>query len=726
MSVDPLTLRRRILHRVGDPGARPPTARGLLRFLGLPREELPALRRQLSLLAEEGEIVGSRGHWFPAEATRPLRGRFLRHPDGYGFVRPEGDGESDVHLPARRAAGLMHGDRVEVAVLRRDARGRGEGRLLRVVEPASRRVTGVLELRGRDARVFPFEERIARFVLVGASIPEAADDGFAVGVEVSDPPDDDGVARGRIVEVLGRPEAPGVDIEIITRRFDLRQDWPEEVVDEVARLPGEVDADALEGREDFSEYPTVTIDGETAKDFDDAVAVQRLADGGWRLHVHVADVAHYVTPGGPTDLEARERGTSVYFPGKAIPMLPERLSNHLCSLRPHVPRLVRTAVLELDAAGEVRRTRFAEGWIRSAERMTYRAVAGILVERDPELMERYAPLVDRFREMEELCRRLQARRRRRGSLDFDLPEPEIVLNARGEMTGVFPSARTVAHRIIEEFMLAANEAVASKLLEDTLPGLFRVHESPEPTKLEALDEVLQGLGYRLPRPLEDLRPGDLQQLLEAVQGRPEERFVSRLVLRALQQARYDPANLGHFGLAAARYTHFTSPIRRYPDLLVHRVLRDQATGALDAGRVTALRADLPGVATHASRTERTAEEAERTLEEWKKLGFMAERVGDEYRGFVSAVMPFGLFVELEEYYVEGLVHISTLQGRYRFDERGHCLRREDGGRTYRLGDRLEVRVARVDAFRKRMDLEILGEEPSRGRRRGRRRRRRGR
>lgn len=723
MSVDPSTWRRRILDRVGDPGSRPLTSRGLLRALGLPREQLPALRRQLSLLAEEGEIVGSRGRWFAAGAARKIRGRFLRHPDGYGFVRPEGAGESDVHLPARRAVGLMHGDRVEVAVLREDSRGRGEGRLLRVIEPASRRVTGVLEVRGREARVFPFEERVARFVRVGGRMPEGAEDGFAVGVDVTEPPDDDGMARGRIVEVLGRPEAPGVDIEIITRRFDLRTDWPDEVVEEVSRLPEEVDAGALAGREDFSQHPTVTIDGETAKDFDDAVSVRRREGGGWRLHVHVADVAHYVPRGGPTDLEARERGTSVYFPGKAIPMLPERLSNHLCSLRPHVPRLVRTAVLDLDADGEVRGARFAEGWIRSAERMTYRAVAGILVDRDPELLERYAPLVDRFRDMEACCRRLQARRRKRGSLDFDLPEPEIVLNARGEMTGVFPSPRTIAHRIIEEFMLAANEAVASKLLEDALPGLFRVHENPEPTKLEALDEVLQGLGFRLPRPLDSLRPGDLQQLLEAVQGRPEERFVSRLVLRALQQARYDPANLGHFGLAAARYTHFTSPIRRYPDLLVHRVLRDQAAGTLDAARMTALRADLPAVATHSSRTERTAEEAERTLEEWKKLDFMAERVGDEYHGFVSAVMPFGLFVELEEYFVEGLVHISSLQGRYRFDERGHRLRRDDGARTYRLGDRLQVRVARVDAFRKRMDLEILGEEPSRGSRRGRRRRR---
>jgi ribonuclease R len=397
-------------------------------------------------------------------------------------------------------------------------------------------------------------------------------------------------------------------------------------------------------------------------------------------------------------------------------MLPEKLSNDLCSLRPQEPRLVQSAILDLDADGVVTSARFVDGLIRSRERMTYTQVAGLLVDRDPALLERYSPLVREFEAMETLARRLHARRRERGSIDFDLPEPEIVLNARGEMTGVFPSPRTIAHRIIEEFMLAANEAVASHLLDDGVPTLYRVHERPDPRRLEALDQVLQGLGYRVPRPLEAVEPRHLQEILDHAAGKPEERFVSQLVLRALMQARYDPKNLGHFGLAAPRYTHFTSPIRRYPDLVVHRVLRAIRDGGLRPSEeaTEALRRALPSVAEQSSRTERVAEEAERELEEWKKMVFMADRLGEEVHGFISGVMAFGLFIQVEEYFVEGLVPIASLGERCRFEERAHVLRGERTGRVFRLGDRVQVRVVRVDHFLRRMELEVVGEARHRG------------
>jgi ribonuclease R len=640
-----------------------------------------------------------------------VTGRFVRNAAGYGFVRCEPEAATDVFINPRNAVGLMHGDRLLVRVLRVDARGRREGTPLRVLDPAPRRITGVIEIRGRDARVLPFEERVARFIALEPGRTLRAADRMAVGVEITHPPDEDGVARGKLVEVLGYPEEPGRDIDIIIRKHDLRHTWPAEVLEEVDAIPAGIPAAALAGRVDFTTVPTVTIDGETAKDFDDAVGIERLAGGTWRLSVHIADVAWYVPAGGATDREALARGTSVYFPGRAVPMLPEKLSNDLCSLRPGEPRLVQSAILDLDADGMLTSARFLDGLICSRERMTYTQVAGILVERDPALLDRYAPLVGEFEAMATLAHRLQARRRERGSIDFDLPEPEIVLNARGEMTGVFPSPRTIAHRIIEEFMLAANEAVASHLLDRGVPTLYRVHERPDPRRLETFDQVLQGLGYRMPRPLEAVEPRHLQAILDLATGKPEERFVSQLVLRALMQARYDPKNLGHFGLAAPRYTHFTSPIRRYPDLVVHRVLRADRDGSLRAAAdaTEALRRALPSVAEQSSRTERIAEEAERELEEWKKMVFMADRVGEEMHGFISGVMPFGLFIQVEEYFVEGLVPISSLGERCQFEERLHLLRGERTGRLFRLGDRVQVRVVRVDHFLRRMELEMVGE-----------------
>lgn len=640
---------------------------------------------------------------------RRLRGRLVRHASGSAHIRPEVAGQEEVFLPLARALGFMHGDHVEVRVVGRDTRGRQHGRILQVLKPASRTITGLLERRGRVARVRPYDSRVARTILVSARHLDGAEEGMAVGVELLEPPDRSGVAAGRIVEVLGFPDLPGMDIQIVVRKYDLRNEWPEAVLEEAGAIGHPPGASEIAAREDFRALTTVTIDGETAKDFDDAVSVERLADDGIRLHVHIADVAHYVPEGSAMDAEALARGTSVYFPGTVVPMLPERLSNEVCSLRPQEVRLTQTVVLDVDSSGQVFQVRVTDGVICSAERMTYTQVGELLEGNSPALLQRYENLVDDFRLMETLCRRLWEHRRRRGSIDFDLPEPEIILNAQGEMTGVFPSQRNIAHRIIEEFMLAANEAVARSMSRSRTPTLYRVHESPDPLRLEVMDEALSGLGYRLPRPLDALRPEHFQDLLDLAAGKPEERFVMQMVLRSMMQARYDLNNLGHFGLAAQHYLHFTSPIRRYPDLVVHRILRASRQAKLPSGGTEEdrLRRVLPEVARQASRTERTAEEAQRELEQWKKLSFMGGKLGEEYHGYVTGVMSFGLFVQLEEYFVEGLIHISNLgEDFYEFDERRHLLRGRTSGRVFRLGDRLEVRVVRVDHFLKQMDLEL--------------------
>ncbi|HEU4403451.1 MAG TPA: ribonuclease R, partial [Candidatus Polarisedimenticolia bacterium] len=510
-------------------------------------------------------------------------------------------------------------------------------------------------------------------------------------------------------EVLGRPDDPGMDLRTIVRKYDLREKFPPEVLAQAEAIPAQVPESALRGREDFRAVPIVTIDGETAMDFDDAVRVQRNGDGTYELQVHIADVAHYVPASSPLDAEAYERGTSVYFPGTAIPMLPHALSNGICSLNPGVDRLVQSCLMTIDRHGRVVSYRFADGVIRSAARMTYTNVAKILVDRDQEMSERYRDLVPMFRLMEELCGVLNTRRRGRGSIDFDLPEPEVILAVTGEMTGIVALERNVAHRLIEEFMLAANETVASHLFKARVPSLYRIHEKPDPKKLEEFHAVAQAFGYRLPGPYTSIEPAAFQAIVEMAKGKPEERFLSRLMLRSMKQARYSEKRDIHFGLATSCYTHFTSPIRRYPDLVVHRLLRRQRTGGpfLDKER-GALEEFLPEAALRSSRTERTADAAENELVEWKKMAFMSERLGEEFDGFIMSIHPFGFVVELREFYVDGLIAIESLHDdRYRFIERKQILKGDRHGRVFKLGDRVRVRVDRVNQFLLRLDFSLV-------------------
>jgi ribonuclease R len=515
-------------------------------------------------------------------------------------------------------------------------------------------------------------------------------------------------AAGRVAEVLGDIDAPGVDTEIIIRKFAIPDVHAPDAIAEAVRLGSAVAERDIRGRSDFRQLLTVTIDGEHARDFDDAITIERLENGHYWLGVHIADVSHYVREGSALDREAYDRGTSVYFPERAVHMFPSELATGLCSLNPKVDRLVQSCFMEVDRRGEVVRAEFHDGVINSNERMTYTAVAGILTDRDPALLKQYADLVPTFELMKELFQILHDARRRRGSIDFDLNEAEVTIDEGGMVEAITALHRNVAHRLIEEFMLLANETVATYTESRTAPSLYRIHEEPDVLKVAKFEEFISGFGLSLGVPLTTLRPRHFQKLIEKIHGKPEEKPIAFLMLRTMQKARYAPENLGHFGLAASSYTHFTSPIRRYPDLVVHRALRAARHNLLTEEVREQLTEDLPEIARHTSEMERRADEAERELLQWKKVKFMADKVGDEFEGYVTGVAAFGLFIELIEHYVEGLVHVSTMaDDYYRFIESAHMLRGENTQKSYRLGDKVNVQVVRVNMDLRQIELGLV-------------------
>ena len=578
---------------------------------------------------------------------------------------------------------------------------------------------GVFQHNARGGIVVPFDAADGLPLPIAASARHGAQSGDAVVVSVIRAGRGSG-AEARVTEVLGPVEAPGVDVQVVARRHDLRREFPEEVRVAAAKMPRALSAKDLAGRERFEDPPVVTIDGETARDFDDAVSVAELAGGGFRLFVHVADVSHYVKPGDTIDLEAQARGTSVYFPDRVYPMVPERLADDLCSLRPGDNRLVQSVVIDFDRRTDVVATRFADGVIRSAARLTYTQVADLLEGRSNHA-QMSRDVAAMLRRAEALRERLEQKRRARGSVDFDLPAPTILLDVEGAMTGIKIEPRNRAHRMIEEFMLAANEAVATWLTAHKVPALFRVHDDPDPLKIEGLAAFAKSLGLTLKSGRGGVRPGDIQRLLDEAEGLPAYPVLTQLSLRSMKQARYSPEDTGHFGLAAPHYLHFTSPIRRYPDLVVHRALR-----AARHKQKAALRGDVTELADSCSKLEREAEAAERELLDWKKVKFLRGREGEAFAGVVTGVARFGIFVQLERGIAEGLVRIERLgQEWFEFDPVRHELRGSVTGRVYRLGDAMNVRVERVDALLRRVDLSpIVEREATRARevpqRRGRR------
>ncbi len=693
-----------------DPSRPTRTVREIARDLGLTARQRPGLRRLVARLVDEGRLVAARGRRFGARRQLgDTVGRFARHRAGFGFVTPDDPAETDLFIPPGAQGGAMHGDVVAAEVVDVKADGRREGRISRVVERRSRRITGVIrETYAGGGLVEPLDAGFGFELLVPRGRTEGARSGDLVRVELDEFPLEGRPGRGRVIERLGRPDEPGVDIEVLIRKYDLTPEFPGEVEKEARGLPSRPGDWPLDAREDFTGQMAVTIDGETAKDFDDAVCVVPLEAGGYRLHVHIADVSYFVEEGSALDREAQARGTSVYFPGRVVPMLPERLSNDLCSLRPRRIRLTQGVTIDYDDSGRVRRTRFHRGYIRSRARMTYGEVTAIVEARDKETRRRHRAVVPMLEAAAELARKLERQREKRGAIDFDLPEPELVIALTGETTDIIARRRNVAHRVIEEFMIAANRAVGAHLKAKRAPAMYRVHERPEPTRMAKLADTVSGLGYTVPEPFEGVGPKDLGAIIEAARGRPEEPFIQRVVLRTMALARYDPECFGHFGLALRRYLHFTSPIRRYPDLVVHRALSRLTSGEkLPAGERQEVVARMPELARECSRLERDAESAERESISWKVASFMADRLGDEFKGRIVDIAPHGVTVSIDDPFVEGLIPIRRLGEEYfRYDERRRALVGSGSGTRFRLGQEVTVRLDRVDLTRHFIDFSL--------------------
>jgi ribonuclease R len=763
------------------------------------------LLEHLERLTASGHLVkADRDHWMIAKSAAVrdnlVAGRLDLHRDGFGFVRPnerQRGGDDDVFIPPNEINGAMQGDQVLVELAPPRGDGRRLGRVARVLTRRNATVVGLFHYarsgRSQGNYVTPFDERMTQPVLIpyGAEVPEnralAAHrvlgeeasaamhrydlhdlEGLVVDVEITDWPTPARPARGRVIEVLGHEDDFGIDVEMVIRKHHLPRIFPENVLQE-ARAVARLDTDEVAARRDFRHLPIVTIDGETARDFDDAVLVEHdQHTGNWRLQVHIADVAHYVRPAMTLDLEARLRGNSVYFPDRAIPMLPQELSTDLCSLRPDEDRLVLSCLMDIDAGGNITGYEVTEGVIRSARRMTYTQVHAIL-EGDAEARAQFAAFVPAFERMKQLAEILNRKRDRRGSIDFDLPEPIIEFDEFGAMKSVTRSERNWAHRLIEEFMLAANESVASWIENLGVPSLYRIHEKPEARRVVEFEETAASFGYSLgignlpvrtfqtrgerreqhgrgrnPRQHEipqviAVTPRMYQKLTAKIAGKPEERILAYLMLRSLRQARYSERNEGHFALAAPCYTHFTSPIRRYPDLIVHRIAKSLLrAGVSGHGRLVAgepheqgstssfqraekpkaneviPEAELALIATESSENERRAAEAERELVEWKKLKFMRDRVGEDFSAMVLSATKYGLFVELDDLFVEGLVPIQSLgaldNDYYTYRENTRQIIGERWGRKFVIGQRVRVLLDRVDAVQKRLQFSILDED----------------
>jgi len=640
-------------------------------------------------------------------STDAFLGRVVGHPAGFAFVNPlPGGAEPSAHptlkvdLPLLH--GAAHGDTVMARVVGKTDKGYS-GEVVKVVEHAVKRVVGRYEVSRGHAHVVPFDRRLFQNIQAhpSARVIEV-ESGDMVVLKVTRTATASRPAAGEVVERLGRMNDPGVDLKVILAQYQLTSEFPADVVAETEAAAAAVPQDEIARRTDFTGWTTITIDPETAKDHDDAISLARHSNGNFVLAVHIADVAHYVREGSALDACAYERGNSVYFPGFVVPMLPHALSSNVCSLVEGELRLTQTAVMEIDHHGHIRDAQFYDGVIRSAAKLAYKDAQAIL-DGDRATRERFAHAVKTVEESRELARILNKARKDRGSLDFDLPEPELQLNPLGVVETITSTPRLFAMRMIEEFMLVANEAVAKALSERQVATLYRIHESPDPEKLEEYLELVRTFGYRVEADLENPQGRDFQRILRQIEGSPEERLLTYLMLRTQRLARYCPENLGHFGLASENYLHFTSPIRRYPDLVAHRALRALRHGKDPA----AVRWPLDDMAAHLAETERKAADAERDLIDWKKASFMSSRVGETFRGVISSVTPFGLFVQLADLFVEGLVHITTMaDDYYMFRDTDHALKGERTKRTYRLGDRVEVQLIKVDMDRRQIHLAL--------------------
>jgi ribonuclease R len=687
---------------------QPLSLQEMARSLEVEADRRRELRQILRELTEERKIIKlDRRHYSLPQRTKVIVGRVQAHREGYGFFIPENPELPDLFLNRKEMRPLMHQDRVALNLGKRERGRKRVPRVLEVLERAHRRVVGRFEAGKNFDLVIPDDPRLSRPIRIPKKAAGEAGENQIVLAEIRRYPTAGEGPEGRVLKVLGDPGDSRLDTAIVIHKYDLPEDFPPAVLEEAEAVPRKISPGVLAGRKDLRRLNFFTIDGETARDFDDAVAVSRRDGGHYKLWVSIADVSHYVAEKSPLDEEAFRRGTSVYFPERALPMLPSRLSNGICSLNPDEDRLSMTAAMEFDSRGRIRDVQLFPSVIRSHARLTYTLVREVLQEGNPQFAARRPEVLKDLQIMEELCLLLRARRMERGSIDFDLPEPQVILDVFGRIEEIVRAERNIAHQMIEEFMIAANEAVARFLFQEKAPSLNRVHEAPDAESVEAFREFVAELGYRFPPPAK-IRPHSFQRLLDQVRGKPEEKSVNYLLLRSMKQARYSEKSPGHFALAADHYLHFTSPIRRYPDLVVHRIVKEVLRDRMTAKRRQRWQQHLPAIAEHASQRERVAMEAEREIVERKKVQFMRDKVGEEFNGYISGVRPFGLFVELEDFFIEGLIHLTRLpEDRYECLEKKQVLIGSRRGKCFRLGDRVRVRVDAAHLESRQIDFSLV-------------------
>ena len=693
---DPLPSREFILQVMAAEGA-PLQQEDLVERLAISDDEVEFFARRLQAMARAGQIIVNRRRALCiAEKLDLVAGTVQGHPDGFGFLIRD-DNQPDMFLSQGEMSKVLHGDRVMVRPGGIDRRGRIEGEVVEVLERANTTIVGTYRVEHGIGRIEPADRRLHHDMLIPADARGEAQNGQIVMAEIVQQPGRHSPPIARVVQVLGNATDPGMEIEIALRKHKLPHTFPPEVEAEAARIPVRVAARDVKGRRDLREVPLVTIDGETARDFDDAVHCEVLPKG-FRLHVAIADVSHYVAVGSALDREAKERGNSVYFPRRVIPMLPEALSNGICSINQGVDRLCMVCEMEIDPRGEITRYEFYPAVMHSHARLTYNEVWDALSDADSDAAQRLAPVLPQLEALNQLFNVLLKARAKRGAIDFETVETRMIFDDRGKIERIERTSRNDAHRIIEECMLAANVCASALLQGHSQPALYRVHEGPTPEKLERLQEFLREFGLQLEGG-DEPHASDYAKLLAGIKTRPDAELLQTVMLRSLQQAQYRPEALGHFGLAYESYTHFTSPIRRYPDLVIHRAIR-----AVLAGDKKSM-GDLAEIGKHCSMTERRADDATREVEAWLKCFYMQDRVNEVFDGTISGVTGFGVFVALDSVYVEGLVHISELGTDYfHFDAAKHHLLGERTGQRYRLGDRLSVKLVRVDMESSRLDF----------------------
>ncbi len=688
MTPKTVTDKHTILDYLKNKAVRPMSVKDIGRALGVSRYEVRVLRRMLRSLVDSGDIFRTRsGFYGPVEQMNLVAGSFDAHRDGFGFVIPDKSDERDVFIPPRKTMGAMSGDRV---VARIESPARREGSIIKILERGQKKIIGQFCQEKKICYVKPKRKNIPFSILISPGDGNGAKNGDTVVVEITAYPAAARPPEGRVLKVMPGITEPRQEVDMIIEEYSLPRKFPASVMSEAKGLTEKTNS---RKRVDCRKMLTVTIDGETAKDFDDAISVSRI-DDGFILYVHIADVSHYIPWDSMLDLEARRRGTSVYFPGSVIPMLPERLSNDLCSLVPKKDRLTFTAEMHINKMGHITEKKFYPSIINSNERMTYSSVSMILTDNDKEEREKYEYLLGSLETMEALSEILRKERIKRGSLDFDLPEPEVLLDIRGRPEAIIRAERNLAHMMIEEFMIVANEAVASHLEKLGVPAIYRVHEKPDESKIEDLKPIFRSFGLNVKK----RGSAVFHSILRQVKGSAEETLLHILLLRSLKQAKYSTENIGHFGLASKSYTHFTSPIRRYPDLIVHRILRESlGKEKLSKKLISYLEKNLPEMASHSSKTERTSDEAEREILNAMRVWFMKEKVGSEYAGIVSNITSQGLRIRLKDFFVEGFLHVSSMaDDYYRFDEKNYRLIGRRRKKTFTVGKEVNVRIERVD------------------------------